>query len=82
VTRERLGETVATVLADIAPEADVGQLIPDASYHDQLGIDSIDFLRFMLALEKRLGIVIPELDYPRLSTPNGCESYLAGKLIS
>jgi acyl carrier protein len=62
VVRDRVGETVATVLVEIAPDADIGQLSPDASFHDQLGIDSIDFLRFMLALEKRLGVAIPELD--------------------
>jgi len=42
-----------------------------------LEIDSVDFLWFMLALEKRLGLVIPELDHPKLSTPAGCSGYLS-----
>jgi len=42
-----------------------------------LEIDSVDFLRFILASEKGLGLVIPELDYPKLSTPAGCSGYLS-----
>jgi len=48
------------------------------SFRDQLDIDSVDFLNFVLALEQRLGRTIPQLDYPRLSTLDGCVAYLTG----
>ena len=33
-------------------------------------------MNFVLLLEKRLGLKIPEIDYPKLSSLNGCLSYL------
>jgi len=64
-------------LTEVAPDIDVETLDPDVAYHTQYDFDSVDFLNFVLTLEKRLGIKVPELDYPRLSTLNGCVSYLA-----
>lgn len=34
-------------------------------------MDSLDFLNFMLALEKELGVKIPEVRYPRCATLAG-----------
>ena len=77
VTRQQIEAAMDELLSESEPEAELGNLEPDTSYHQQLEIDSVDFLRFMLALEKRLGLVIPELDYPRLSTSAGCAGYLS-----
>jgi len=65
------------LLSEIAPDAELDDLDPDTSYHQQLEIDSVDFLRFMLALKKSLGVVIPELGDPKWSTPADCVSYLS-----
>lgn len=64
-------------LAKIAPEADPASLRPDLSFRDQLDLDSMDLLNFAIALHKRLGVEIPESDYPRLATLDGCVSYLS-----
>jgi acyl carrier protein len=71
---------VARLLGEIAPEADLATLKPDVSFRDQLDIDSIDFLNFVVALHKQFQIDIPESDYPELATIDGCVRYLQRKL--
>jgi hypothetical protein len=36
----------------------------------------VDFLNFVLALHERLGVDIPEVDYPHLYTLAGAVAYL------
>ncbi len=67
-------------LGNIAPEMDIEKLDATADLREALDIDSIDFLNFITALHKRLGIEVPELDYPKLFTLDGAVSYLARKL--
>ena len=35
----------------------------------------MDFLNFVIALHKELRVEIPEKDYPKLSTLDGCVGY-------
>ena len=67
---------VLRVLGEIAPEADLARIEPDVSFRDQLDIDSMDFLNFVIALHEELGVEIPEADYPKLATLDGCVAYL------
>lgn len=77
MSRDDLRQTILDALVEVAPEVDVITLDPAHSFRDQTEMDSIDFLNFVLALERRLGVKIPENDYPRLSSLGGCERYLA-----
>lgn len=77
---EQIRDTILRVLSDVAPDADTEALHPDVSFHDQLELDSIDFLRLMMSLEKELNVTIFDFDYPKLSTLKGCETYLAERL--
>jgi acyl carrier protein len=36
----------------------------------------MDFLNLVIALDKRLGVAVPETDYPKLTTLDGCVEYL------
>lgn len=76
MTRDELKNTVLRVLGAIAPEADLARLKPNVSFRDQLDIDSMDFLNFVIALHKEFRVEIPEKDYPQLSTLDGCVRYL------
>ena len=76
---EELKRHVFDALLETAPEANTDALDPAVSFRDQFEIDSVDFLNFVLSLEKRLNVEIPEGDYPKLSSLNGCISYLATK---
>lgn len=67
---------VLRLLGEIAPEADTASLRPDVSFRDQLDLDSMDFLNFVVALHKEFHIEIPEADYPKYMTLNGCLAQL------
>lgn len=70
---------VIETLLKVAPEVQVATLDPSTNFRDQLDFDSLDFLNFALALEKRFGLKIPEGEYPRLSSLDGCLAYLRSR---
>ena len=61
-------KVVLEELSNIAPEVDLASLDPAADLREALDIDSIDFLNFVTAIHHRLGVDIPEIDYPKLLT--------------
>jgi acyl carrier protein len=69
-------------LGNIAPEMDLRKLDPSADLREALDIDSMDFLNFVIGLHRRLGVDIPELDYPKLVTLNGAVTYLKPKVAA
>ena len=77
MTKNEVKEVVLRVLGQIAPEADLSQLKPDRRIRDQLDIDSMDMLNFVIGIHKELHVDIPEADYPKLVTVDGCLNYLA-----
>ena len=79
MTKDEIKTTVLRLLGNIAPEADLTQLKPDANIRDALDIDSMDFLNFAIAVHEALHVEIPEADYPQLATINGCVEYLAAR---
>lgn len=79
MTKDEIRETVLRILGQIAPEADLSQIKPDLRIRDQLDIDSMDLLNFVIGLHKELGVDIPETDYPKLTTLDGCIDYLAAR---
>ena len=77
-----LRATLLRLLADIAPEIDPAAVRPDVSLRDQLDIDSMDFMNFLIAVDKELHVDIPESDYARLPTLDACVAYLLPRLPS
>ena len=77
MTRDDIRAIVLRTLGEIAPEADLSTLKADVSFRDQLDVDSMDLLNFVIALHAALHVDIPEADYPRLATLAGCVDYLA-----
>lgn len=73
-------KVVQEELSNIAPEADLAALDPQADLREALDIDSMDFLNFITAIHHRLGINVPELDYPKLITLAGAVKYIEEKL--
>jgi acyl carrier protein len=76
MTPDDIRAAVLRALGGVAPEADLGHLKPDVSFREQLDIDSMDFLNFVIALHKEFRTEIPEKDYPKLATLDGCVAYL------
>ncbi|MBA1147541.1 acyl carrier protein [Ectothiorhodospiraceae bacterium WFHF3C12] len=77
VDNDTLDEAVTAALEEVAPDVDVSSLDPHRNLRDQVELDSVDFLNFVTALERRLDLRIPEGDYPKLSSLEGCRRYLA-----
>ncbi len=67
----------ASVLAGIAPEADLASVGEHEDLREALDLDSMDFLNFIIGLSQGSGVNIPESDYPRLFTLAGLTAYLA-----
>ena len=77
MTREELKQVVLAALGQIAPEADPAAISATQPLREQIDLDSMDFLNFVVGLNRRLGVEVPEGDYPQLSTLKGCVEYLA-----
>jgi acyl carrier protein len=76
MTREEIRSAVLEAIGTIAPEADLASLRAELPLRDQLDLDSMDVLNLVTALHHSLGVDIPEADYPRLATLQGCVDYL------
>jgi acyl carrier protein len=77
MTKDEIRGTVLRILGEIAPEADLNHLKPDVNFRDQLDIDSMDFLNFVIALDEELHVTIPESEYPRLLSLDGAVGFLS-----
>ena len=76
-------ETRAMVLAElkrIAPELEEAELKREKPLRDQVDLDSMDWLNFLVALHERSKVEIPESDYKRLVTLDDVVAYLAARL--
>jgi acyl carrier protein len=80
MNRSELLALVARTLSTIAPEADLTALAGDAPLRDTLDLDSMDFLNFLVALNKATGIEIPESEYAKLQSLDALVGYLAPRL--
>ena len=77
MNEQSIRSLMAEVLAGIAPEADLSTIGDDTDLREALDLDSMDFLNFVIGLNQRSGVAIPESDYPKLYTTRGIVSYLA-----
>ena len=79
MTKEECKKLVIDIIADIAPDEDLGGLKPEVRLRDQLQLDSMDFLDIVMELRKRHGIEVPEADYGHLASLDSCAEYLTPK---
>ena len=76
MTEVEIKQAVRDALSNVAPEVDLNTIDPAKDLRDQIDIDSVDFLNFVIGLHKELGADIPDADVAKLTTLNGCVSYL------
>jgi acyl carrier protein len=79
MTQEQIHKIILDIIAEIAPDEDLGNVNPDARLRDQLSLDSMDFLDIVMELRKKHGVEVPEADYPRLASLKSCGEYLLPK---
>jgi acyl carrier protein len=70
---------LAEELGRIAPEVNPAEIDRSSDLREEFDIDSMDFLNLVTALNKRLGIPIPDADYPRFATFESSVAYLCEK---
>jgi acyl carrier protein len=75
-TSAELRATVLEALLDVAPDADAATLDAARPFREQFDFDSMDQLNFLVGLHRRLGVDVPETDYSKLVTLDGCIAYL------
>ncbi|MDO8449673.1 MAG: acyl carrier protein [Rhodoferax sp.] len=78
--RQTLVETVVTLLRSIAPEVEPDTLEPERPLRQQVDLDSMDWLNFLVSLHERFGVNIPEADYAGLVTLDNVVDYLQARL--
>jgi acyl carrier protein len=76
VNETEIRAAVLNALYSVAPEAEGEPLDQSASFRDQLDIDSMDFLNFLVALQAAVGVEVPESDYAEVGTLDDCVTYL------
>jgi acyl carrier protein len=75
VSIDRLRE----ILEAVAPDLDVSTIGVDEDLRNDIGLDSMDFLNFMIGISKQLGVAIPEADYGKVTTLAKCAGYIEGQ---
>lgn len=77
---QELRAIVVATLKTIAPEVEETELVADRPLRNQVDLDSMDWLNFLIGLHEKLKVEIPEADYAKLVTLNDVMGYLQAKL--
>lgn len=76
MTRQQARDLIFDALADIAPEVDRDHVDDSVDLTEQLDLDSMDYLSWMIAISEATGLEIPQRDTARFLTVSGAVSYL------
>ena len=82
MSRDEIKDAVLQALSEVAPEADPATLRPDVGLRDQLDIDSMDSLNFVIGIHELLHVDIPEAEWARLQTLDEVVDYVVAKAAS
>jgi acyl carrier protein len=80
MTRDELRAALLDCLGRIAPEVDLATLRPEQRLRDQVDLDSVDWMNFLVAVHAALGIDIPDADAVRLTTLDLLIDYCTARL--
>lgn len=78
--RQSLRDTTLALLYAIAPEVAAQTLNPAQPLRQQVDLDSMDWLNFLISLHERFGVAIAQSDYAQLVTLNDVLDYLQARL--
>lgn len=80
LTPAALRAAALEALLDVAPDVDAAALDAASPFRAQFDFDSMDHLNFVIGLHRKLGVDVPEADYPQLASLDGCVRYLSRAL--
>lgn len=76
MNEQELAAGIMAELTAIAPEVSPGELVPGKLLREQVDLDSMDWLNFLIGLHGRFKVDIPESDYAKLRTLDDLRGYL------
>ena len=74
---DEIRSKVLDVLGSVVPELEPNTLRADRAIRDELDVDSMDLLNFVIGLSKVFKVDIPEADYRRIATVDQLVIYLS-----
>ena len=80
MNEQEIKKTVFQLLKQIAPDTKPETLQPDENIRATLDIDSFDTLQFLVSLNEKLRIEIPEADYGKITTLKTLVEYILDKM--
>lgn len=80
MNRDELAARILALLTEVAPDVDPATVVPGLDFRDQFDFDSMDTLNFAIALNRELGVDVPEAEYSQLSSLDRCVDHLAKKI--
>jgi acyl carrier protein len=78
--KQAILNTALEILRSIAPEVNASELDHAKALRQQVDLDSMDWLNFLIGLHERLGVDIAESDYIRLISINDIVEYIYARL--
>jgi acyl carrier protein len=76
MNRDEIRTAALDLLAEIAPELDPSALAGGVPLRDQVDLDSMDFLNYLISIHMTFDVEIPESDYDRLATLDDLVAYV------
>lgn len=67
-------------LGNIAPEVMLDAIDPTIDLREQLDLDSMDMLNWIIAIHEAIGVEIPEADYPHLANLASGVAYVRARM--
>ncbi len=76
----KIEERVKKIIAEQL-DVDESKLVPEASFVEDLGADSLDTVELVMALEEQFGTEIPDEDAQRIITVKDAIDYVASRTV-
>jgi acyl carrier protein len=73
---DEVKSTILHIIGQVAPEIPAESIDPHARLQEEMDIDSMDFLRILVAINEQLGVEIPEKDYGQVGTLESLVHYV------
>ncbi len=71
---------IKKAICDVHTEVEQARIIPSANFYQDLEMDSLSMIELTLALEDRLGVIIPDEEMDNIKTVGELSNYLKTKL--
>lgn len=79
MNEEDIRQTIFRLLKKIAPDTEPEQLKPHDNIRHTLGIDSFDYLQFIIGLDEAFSIQTAEEDYGKVETLSALLNYIRAR---